>query len=405
MFKKEGEFMKNSGSAAVSRNESVKTGKMLKRIVVLGATGSVGTSALRVIDGHRDRLELIGIAGGIREIQLQEAARMYGVAETSLYDREGEAGLERLATMPEADMVLVASTGTAALKPALAALSSGKDLAIANKEILVVGGELLMEAAGRSKGRIIPVDSEHSAIFQCLEGNRRQEDIRRILLTASGGAFRDTPAGELDNVTVEDALRHPTWSMGPKITIDCATMANKGLEMIEACRLFNVKPEQVEVVIHPQSIVHSMVEFCDYSTLAQMSLPSMLIAIQYAFFYPDRAAGIHKPLDFTSRMSLDFRPPDEIKFPCLRLAREALDAGGFYPAVFSIANEAAVDAFLNYGIRFSSIPAVISEVLEKVDIRQPSDIDALLNAETEVNAAAEAVVDRYSELSGYRMIV
>ena len=365
-----------------------------KQIVLLGATGSVGTSTLEVIRKHRDKLELVGIAAGSSGKKLEAIAREFNVREKTLFDREGVEGLERLATLPEADIILVATTGTVALKPALAAIAAGKDIALANKETLVVGGHLIMEAARASGSRILPVDSEHSAIFQCLEGCNHHGEIKRLLLTASGGAFRDTPVAELANVTVEDALKHPNWSMGPKITVDSATMANKGLEVIEASRLFNVRPDQIDVVIHPQSIVHSMVEFRDHSVIAQLAPPSMTFAIQHALLYPERRQGSHKALDFTEAMSLDFRPPEMGRFPCLRLAREALEAGDFFPAAYNAANEAAVNAFLNEGLPFTVIPEVISYILERSTVKLPYNADDLVKACAETEAEAEDYMRR-----------
>jgi len=385
-----------------SNNENIYPFRQLpelgkkRKIVLLGATGSVGESTLRVIREHSDRLELAGIAAGRRAKELDAIALEFDVDETSLYSREGSDGLERLATLPDADIVLVATTGTVALRAVLAALAAGKDVAIANKETLVVAGHIVMAAEQLSEGRIFPVDSEHNAIFQCLEGNRTHGKIRRLLLTASGGAFRDRSAEELKYVTVEDALQHPNWSMGPKITVDSATMANKGLEMMEAGWLFGVPHNKIDVVIHPQSIVHSMVEFCDNSIIAQMSRPSMTFAIQHALMYPERSNGIHESLDFTQALSLDFRPPDEERFPCLRLAREAMVEGGINPLVFNAANEAAVEAFMNKRLSFIDIPNLISDTLEQISGRLPDDVDDLIEFEASVNVhAAEIIQNNY----------
>lgn len=366
-----------------------------RRVVLIGATGSVGESTLRVLREHSDRLELVGVAAGSRGDELAEVAREFEVGETALYSRDGLEGLERIATLPEADIVLVASSGTVALRPTLAALAAGKDIALANKETLVVGGHLVKAAELVSDGRIYPIDSEHNAIFQCLEGNSAHGSIKRLLLTASGGAFRDKTLEELKFVTVKEALNHPNWSMGPKITVDSATMANKGLEIIEACRLFDVSPDQVDVVIHPQSIVHSMVEFSDNSIIAQMSKPSMTFAIQHILLYPERHAGVGEALDFTKAMTLDFRPPDEERFPCLRLAREALEAGKFFPAAFNAANEAAVAAFINCGLPFTAIPEVISETLERVSGRLPENIEDLIESENRIYKCAESRLAHY----------
>jgi len=366
-----------------------------RRIVLLGATGSIGESTLKVVREHPDRLELIGLAAGRQGEHLAAIAREFGVRETCLFSEEGVEGLERLATLPEADIVLVATTGTVALRPTLAALAAGKDIALANKETLVVGGHLVMAAARRHGGRVFPVDSEHNAIFQCLEGNSAHGHIRRLLLTASGGAFRDTPLAELERVAPEDALRHPNWSMGPKVTVDSATMANKGLEMIEARWLFDVRPEQIDVVVHPQSIVHSMVEYRDGSILAQLSPPSMTFAIQHILLYPDRAPGVVETLDFRQALSLEFLPPDEERFPCLRLAREALAAGGFFPAAFNAANEVAVAAFIRKALPFLAIPKVISHVLEHATADLPDEVGPLIEAEDAVRVHAERYLRQY----------
>ena len=362
-----------------------------RRIVLLGATGSIGESTLRVIREHPDRLELIGVAAGRQGDRLAAIAAEFGVAHTALFERDGIKGLERLATLPQADIVLVATTGTIALRPTLAALHAGKDIALANKEILVVGGHLVMAEARKAGVRVLPVDSEHNAIFQCLEG-QHHGDIRRLLLTASGGAFRDTPLVDLAAVTPRAALDHPNWSMGPKVTVDSATMANKGLEMIEAKWLFDVRPEQIDVVVHRQSIVHSMVEYCDGSILAQLSPPSMTFAIQHVLLYPERAPGVAETLDFRTAMRLDFEPPEEARYPCLRLAREALSAGGLHPAAFNAANEVAVDAFLAKALPFLAIPKVIEHVLNQAQGDLPEDLESLIAIEKSFRQQAERFV-------------
>ena len=367
-----------------------------RRIVLLGATGSIGENALKVIREHRDRLELVGVAAGRQAGPLDAIVREFNVPHCALFSRDGVGGLERLATLPEADVVLVATTGTVALRPTLAAIARGKDIALANKEILVVGGHLVMAAARQAGVRILPVDSEHNAIFQCLNGTGDPRQVRRLLLTASGGPFRNSSLEDLKKVTPEAALRHPNWSMGPKITIDSATMANKGLEMIEARWLFDVRPEQIDVVVHPQSIVHSMVEFCDGSILAQLSPPSMTFAIQHILLFPDRAPGVVETVDFRKALQLDFAPPDEARFPCLRLAREALAAGGFFPAAFNAANEVAVAAFLRKAVPFLAIPKVIAHVLEHVPGDLPEDVDALIDAESAVHVHAERFLRQHA---------
>ncbi len=292
----------------------------------------------------------------------------------------GLAGLVELAQLPEADIVLVAVVGTTGLEPALAALAAGKDLALASKEILVLAGRFVLAAARASGRRILPVDSEHSAVFQCIEGHP-SAGVRRILLTASGGAFRDWPAERLAHATPADALRHPNWAMGPKITVDSATLANKGLELIEAQCLFGLRPDQCEAVLHPQSIVHCLVEFNDGAMLAQLSPPSMTFPIQHALLYPERAPGVEPPLDLTKLVSLEFRPVDQARFPMLALARQAMVAGGVAPAVFNAANEVAVQAFLAGAIPFLAISRVVDQTLGKTQNLDPSNLAAVLEAD------------------------
>ncbi|MDQ5979013.1 MAG: 1-deoxy-D-xylulose-5-phosphate reductoisomerase, partial [Verrucomicrobiota bacterium] len=323
-----------------------------KRIVLLGATGSIGESTLRVIAAHRDRLELVGIAAQRNHARLAEIARQFGVRHVGLHNANaltaakadsafpagtqfhgGIEGLCALASLPEADTVLIAVVGTAGLQPALAAIAAKKTIALASKEILVMAGKFVMAAAQANGVRLLPVDSEHNAVFQCLEGHR-SADVRRLVLTASGGAFRDWPVEKLASATVADALKHPNWAMGPKITVDSATLANKGLELIEAQWLFGLRAEQCQAVLHAQSIVHCLVEFTDGSMLAQMCPPSMTFPIQHALLWPDRAqSGTDCALPLEKMFTLDFRPADENRYPCLRLAREAMRAGGTAPAV------------------------------------------------------------------------
>src|SRR4051812_41289690 len=329
-----------------------------KRVVVLGATGSIGDSALKVAHDIPDRLEIVGLAANSQAEKLAQAANKTRAAAVCLTDETnlevlrraleykpeiftGAAGLEQIATMAGADMVLVAIVGTGGLAPALAAIRANKDLAVASKEILVMAGETVMREAQQRGVHVLPVDSEHNAIFQCLDG-KPNDDVRRIILTASGGPFRQTPVNEFESITVEQALKHPTWNMGPKITIDSATLFNKGLEMIEAHWLFGVAMAQVEVVIHPESIVHSMVEFADGSVLAQLSYSNMCFPIQYAITWPDRVPNSLPPLDFGKLAELRFARPRYEDFPALGLARRAGETGGTLPAVLNAANEIAV---------------------------------------------------------------
>ena len=367
-----------------------------KKIVLLGATGSIGESTLKVLRKHRDSLELVGIAANQSAAKLAEIAREFDVPHVGIHDEDayrdaksantfpratqlhcGREGLETLATLPECDTVLVAVVGTNGLFPALRAIESGKTLAIASKEILVLAGKFIMEAARCSGSRILPVDSEHNAIFQCLDG-AKPDHIAKLILTSSGGSLRDLPLDQLPKVTLEQALAHPNWDMGPKVTIDAATMANKGLEVIEARWLFDVQPRQIEAVVHPQSIVHSMVQYVDGSVLAQLCPPDMTFAIQHALLHPDRSAGVVAPLDFTQTFQLDFHPPDFARYPSFALARQALEAGGAATGVFNAANEVAVDAFVNGKIRFVEIPTIIEKTLHSVENTEPSSLSEVL---------------------------
>ncbi len=353
----------------------------MKSIAILGSTGSIGRSALAVVDAHPDRLSVAGLAAGTSAARLAEQASRYRPAVVSMASPEaladlerhglpeatvagcGPAGLTAVATHPAVDVVLCASSGTAALEAALAAIDAGKTIALANKEVLVMAGGLMMDAARRRGVSILPVDSEHNAIHQCLD-RRPPAEVARLLLTASGGPFRDWPAERLQGVTPEQALRHPTWSMGPKITVDSATLMNKGLEVIEARWLFDVPPDRIDVVIHPQSIVHSLVELRDGSVLAQLGVTDMRLPIQYAFSYPERWGAPLPGLDLARCGALTFGEPDHGRFPCLGLAYGALSGGPGLPVVLNAANEVAVAAFLEGRLPFPGIAAVIEEVLD-----------------------------------------
>ena len=336
-----------------------------RRVVILGATGSIGKSARKVAREIPERMDIAGLSAHIDAEGLAAAAREFPRARTALSSgSDGEQQLIDLATLPQADMVLIAIVGTAGLKPALAAIEAGKDLAVASKEILVMAGELIMSAAARKGVKVLPVDSEHNAIFQCLDG-RAGASLQRIILTCSGGPFRATPSAELRDVTPEMALKHPTWSMGRKISIDSATLFNKGLEMIEARSLFNLPMEKVDVVVHPQSIVHSLVEFVDGSLLAQLSHSDMCFPIQYAVTWPERVANSLRPLDLAALGRLEFEAPRRADFPALDLARHAGEAGGSLPAALNAANEVAVQAFLEQRIQFPRIWGIVERALEE----------------------------------------
>ncbi|MEY3000942.1 MAG: hypothetical protein RL648_1156 [Verrucomicrobiota bacterium] len=371
---------------------------MLKRkVVILGATGSVGQAALSVIGKHPHQFELLGVAANRNGTELDALAHRFNVPHTALFSKEGLDGLMRLATLPEADLILVATTGTIGVQPTIAALESGKSVGLANKETLVLAGPFVMETARQSRGTLLPVDSEHNAIFQCLQGVGPMSRVRRIILTASGGPFLHLRPEDLASVTPEQALQHPNWSMGPKITIDSATMANKGLEMIEARWLFDLQADAISVVIHPQSLIHSMVECVDGSLLAQIAPPSMEFPVQHVLSYPDRLPSPLPPLDLTLLHHLDLQPPDLDRFPCLRLASEALAVGGMAPAVFNAANSLGVEAFLERRLAFTGIPRLIDACLSSASFSMPASIRDLLELEHDLNGFAR------SQLKAFRI--
>ncbi len=390
-----------------------------RRVVILGATGSIGESARKVARDIPERMEIVGMSAHSNADKLHAAAKDFSNAKLAI--SSGPDGVERLvelATLPEADLVLIAIVGTGGLRPALAAIEAGKDIAVASKEILVMAGEAVMTAARRKGVKVLPVDSEHNAIFQCLEaakdeGGRMKDEssgpaaqsassliphpssfpsVRRLILTASGGPFRQMPAAQLASVTVEQALKHPTWTMGAKITIDSATLFNKGLEMIEARWLFDVEMARVEVIVHPQSIVHSMVEFIDSSVLAQLSTTDMCFPIQYAVTYPERVPNSLPPLDFAKLARLDFEAPRLADFPALTLAREAGETGGTLPAVLNAANEIAVAAFLARRCSFPAIWETVARVMGEHRSIAGAGLDAILSADSWARTRATEVL-------------
>ncbi len=384
------------------------TDRSLRRVALVGATGSIGRSALDVLARHGERLRLVAAAADSRWRDLVAVAERFGVEALALRDREaarcarerlagtgvavleGEAGVQRVAAWPTADVTLAAPTGVAGLLPVLAALRAGKDVALANKESLVAGGRLVMEAVGAGGGRLIPVDSEHSAIFQCLHG-RAAAGVRRLWLTASGGPFRTWSADRLAAVRPEDALCHPTWRMGPRITVDCATLFNKGLEVVEASWLFGVGLEAVRVVVHPQSLIHSLVEFVDGSVQAQCGVPDMRLPILFALSYPERWSWPEAPLLDLVRMGrLDFEAPDPGRFPCLDLVRAAAQRGGTAPAVANAADEVAVARFLSGEIGFADIPRLLADILDTHVAASDADVEAVLGADRWARAEAAA---------------
>ena len=353
----------------------------MKGLSILGSTGSVGTNVLRIVEAFPDRFQVVGLAAGGNVERLAEQVahhrpKVVSVATahardalsrlvdfSGLHVAVGSEGMVEVATHPETRTVVASAVGAVGLVPTYRALEAGKDVALANKETLVMAGELMLAQSKAKGGHLLPIDSEHCALHQCLAG-RGPEDVRRLVLTASGGPFRSRPRETFDRITRDEALAHPTWNMGPKITIDSATLMNKGLEVIEARWLFGVPASRIEVLIHPQSIVHSMVEFVDGTVLAQLGVTDMRLPIQYALSYPERWEAAIPGMDFTQPLHLDFDLPDHERFPCLGLARKALEAGGSAPAVLNAANEEAVAAFLDGRIPFPAIPESIMEVLE-----------------------------------------
>jgi 1-deoxy-D-xylulose-5-phosphate reductoisomerase len=387
---------------------SLPTLASVKRIVILGSTGSIGTQALDVIE-RSDELEVVALAAARSFDQLVQQAQAHGVTRIALSDESaaaraaeawtggdvlaGAEGLVELITGTECDLVLNALMGSAGLGPTVAALGEGIDLALANKESLVVGGELVMALAEATGAGIIPVDSEHSALYQLVSSEQRPGTIDKLVLTASGGPFRGRTPAELANVTPEQALAHPTWEMGGKITIDCATLMNKGLEVIEAQRLFGVPLERIDVVVHPQSIVHALVHMNDGASLAHMGYPDMRVPISYALHYPEREDVPVPELNLAEIGSLTFEPPDERTFPCLRLAREAAAAGGTAPCVLNAANEMAVQAFLDGEIGFPAIAEVIERALDAHEQRPVRHFSDLYRADAEARIGARELIE------------
>lgn len=388
----------------------------MRRIAILGSTGSIGCNALSVVAAHPDRLEVVGLAAGRsvgrfleqvrrfrpRVVAMATAGAIGEVRQTladelshPTYAAAGADGLEEVATHPDADIVICATSGTSALQAVLAAITAGKTIALANKEVLVMAGALMMEAARTHGATILPVDSEHNAIHQCLQG-RTSSEVARLLLTASGGPFRSWPADKLRDVTPKQALDHPTWDMGPKITVDSSTLMNKGLEVIEARWLFDVGPDRIDVLVHPQSVVHSLVELRDGSVIAQLGVTDMRLPIQYALSYPERWHTDLPPLDLTACGRLDFSQPDTDRFPCLGLAYRALRGGSALPVILNAANEVAVEAFLADRLSFQGISALIEQSLDAGEGEGWSQVDSL-----EAVRAADSWARRFSrELIG-----
>lgn len=371
----------------------------MKKVVILGSTGSIGTQALDVLSRYPDEYEIIALSANENIDLLEEQVRRFKPTRIAVINEEkakmlrrrisstveilpGREALVELASMPDVDIVLMSVVGISGLEATIAALEAGKDVALANKETLVAGGQLVMAASAKTGARIIPVDSEHSAIFQCLQGSYR-EDLSNIILTASGGPFRTFTYEQLEQVTIEDALKHPNWSMGKKVTIDSATMMNKGLEVIEAKWLFDLTTQQIRVLVHPQSIIHSMIEFYDGSVIAQMGVPDMRIPILYAFTYPRRHQTMTSRLDLADVGTLTFETPNTVLFPCLSLAFQAIELGGTMPAVLNAANEVAVGSFLQGSIQFTDIPRMIENAMNAHQVIKNPTLKDILQTDKE----------------------
>jgi 1-deoxy-D-xylulose-5-phosphate reductoisomerase len=383
----------------------------VKGLSILGSTGSVGTNVLRIVDAFPDRFAVVGLAAGDNVEKLAQQVARYRPRVVSVRSAEardalgrcldvgptrvavGQEGAVEVATHPDAAVVVASAVGAVGLVPTYRALQAGKDVALANKETLVMAGELMVAQARESGGKLLPIDSEHCALHQCLDG-RRPDEVRRLVLTASGGPFRTRGRETFDRITPAEALAHPTWSMGRKITIDSATLMNKGLEVIEARWLFGIRAERVEVLIHPQSVVHSMVEFVDGTVLAQLGVTDMRLPIQYALSYPERWEAAIPGIDFSRGMRLDFDVPDHERFPCLGLAYRALQGGGTLPAVLNAANEEAVAAFLDGRIGFTAIPDAIREVMDDHPPRPVDTLDDVLAADAWARERTQAALKR-----------
>jgi 1-deoxy-D-xylulose-5-phosphate reductoisomerase len=373
----------------------------MKRLAVIGATGSIGQNTLRVVEHLSDRFRIFALAAnaavdllaqqtaafrptvvGITDVsridEYRERCRHLGIAVPEVV--AGQAGLQQIASASDVDIVVSAAVGAAGLPPTYSALASGKTVALANKEAMVLAGELLRKTAQRTGARLIPIDSEHSALDQCLRSGQHGE-VLRLILTASGGPFRETPAERFETITPEEALNHPTWRMGKRITVDSATLLNKGLEVIEARWLFDIPPEKIDIMVHPQSIVHSMVEFIDGSIVAQLGTADMRQPIQYALTYPERLPSPVASLDWTTIPRLDFTPPDRKKFPCIGLAYRAIEMGGTAPAVLNAADEVVVQAFLDRKITFSDIPRIVGATLEFHEVQAADRLESVMEAD------------------------
>ncbi|WP_370211509.1 1-deoxy-D-xylulose-5-phosphate reductoisomerase [Alloalcanivorax venustensis] len=392
------------------------TDRSLETVTILGATGSIGRQTLDVLARNPERYRVLGLTAGHRWRELAEHCLTWRPPFAALADEQaaealrnhlreagshtqvlaGHAGVAEVAALQEADTVVAAIVGAAGVGPTLAAVEAGKKILLANKETLVVTGALFMEAVKRHGATLLPVDSEHNAIFQCLPAEGVGPGVRRLLLTASGGPFRGWTREQLTTVTPEQAVCHPNWDMGPKISVDSATLMNKGLEYIEACWLFDVAPQRIEVVIHPQSVVHSMVEYLDGSVLAQMGTPDMRTPIACALSWPERIESGASSLDFATLSGLDFQAPDNDAFPCLGLARQAMEEGGAATAVLNAANEEAVAAFLDRRLGFNAIGAVVEETLQRTPSSRCADVDAVMDVDARARDLARSLIREWA---------
>ncbi len=387
----------------------------MKGLCILGATGSIGVSTLDVISRHPDKYKVVALTANTNIEALYQQCLVYlpryavvvdkekavilaqKLANTAIQVLSGTAALEKVASLDEVDSVMAAIVGAAGLLPSLAAANTGKTILLANKEALVMSGDIFMQAVTDSGATLLPIDSEHNAIFQCMPSAYKtgepSKQVRRILLTASGGPFRETPVEELENVTPEQAIAHPKWNMGRKISVDSATMMNKGLELIEACLLFNMPSDSIQVVIHKQSIIHSMVDYLDGSVLAQMGNPDMRTPIAHAMAYPERFDSGVTPLDIFEVAQMDFEKPNLQRFPCLRLAIEAVNIGGIMPTVLNAANEIAVDYFLNEKIKFTEIAIIIEQTMAKFSAGNADSLETILATDKQARTVAIKIIN------------
>jgi 1-deoxy-D-xylulose-5-phosphate reductoisomerase len=383
----------------------------MKRLSILGSTGSIGVNTLQIVNQFPERFEVVSLSAGLNTQLLKQQILQFrpklvsvlnkGLSETLRRELSnvpveivhGIEGLIQVATHPEVDQIVSAIVGAVGLIPTLSAIKTGKTIALANKEPLVMAGKIVMEEAKRNQVQILPVDSEHSAIFQALLGHRK-EDVHRLMLTASGGPFLNLPFSRLHDVTVQEALNHPNWEMGKKITIDSASLMNKGLEVIEAHWLFNIPVENIVVLIHPQSVVHSMVEYIDGSIVAQMGIPDMKIPISYALSFPERLNLNLSPLDLSKSGALTFYPPDPERFPCLKLAYQSIEIGETMPATLNAANEVAVNAFLEGSLKFTDIPILLQRVMEEHEVKSVRTIEEILKADHWARERSRAIIER-----------